>query len=272
MTKINHLEIYKRLNKSNCRECGLQTCMAFALAVINGDRNIEDCPHIDKEAIRELAGKIVVRDRDKDFEETIGPLKKALSDVDFDEVAKGLGAEFKADRLRIKCLGKDFFIDREGNLESAIHINTWIMMPLLKYIKTGGNRKLSGKWISFEELNKGATMAQYFHRRCEGPLQELAESHTDIFFDLIKIFGGRDAKGFSADYARIIHPLPKVPFLILYWKPEGHFGANLKVLLDSSADSYLDAHSIYVLARGIVEMFKRILSHHDELLPRLLAL
>ncbi|MEN8263179.1 MAG: DUF3786 domain-containing protein [Nitrospirota bacterium] len=270
MTKINHLDIYKRLNKSNCRDCGLQTCMAFALAVINGDKKIEDCPHIDKEAIRALAGKIVVRDRD--FEETIGPLKKALSDVDFGEVANGLGAEPAGDRLRINCLGKDFFVDQEGNLESAIHINTWIMMPLLKYIKTGGNRKLLGKWISFEELNKGATMAQYFHRRCEGPLQELAESHTDIFFDLIKIFGGREAEGFSSDYARIIHPLPKVPFLILYWKPEGHFGAKLKVLLDSSADSYLDAHSIYVLARGIVEMFKRILSHHDELLPTLLSL
>jgi hypothetical protein len=272
MKKINHLEIYKRLNKTNCRDCGVPTCMAFALAVINGEKNIEDCPHLDAKAIREIAGRIVKIDRDKDVESAIDPLKKAISGVDFSAVEKGLGAKLVGDRLRINCLGKDFFMDKKGNLESAVHINTWIMMPLLKYIKTGGNRRLSGKWISFEELKKGNTMEQYFKRRCEEPLRQLADSHTDIFFDLLNIFGAKSLTGFSADYARVIHPLPKVPFLILYWKPEEHFESKLKVLLDSSANAYLDAHSIYVLSRGIVEMFKQILSKHEELLPKLLSL
>lgn len=272
MTKINHLGVYKHLNKSNCRDCGVPTCIAFALAVINGDKNIEDCPHLDKEAARALGGKIVRRDRDKDFELTIGPLKHALSDIDFSVVAEGLGAELINDRLRINCLGKDFFIDKEGNPESVVHINEWVMIPLLKYIKTGGSSGLSGKWISFEELKKGVTMAKYFNRRCEEPMRRLAESHTDVFFDLLTVFGGKSKEGFSADYAWVIHPLPKTPFLILYWKPEEGFESKLKILLDSSADTYLDAHSIYVLARGIVEMFKNILSRHEELLPALLSL
>jgi len=272
MTKINHLDIYKRLNKSNCRECGIPTCMAFALAVVNGDKNIEDCPYLEKDTIKEIDKRIIRRDRDKDFEAAIEPLKKALSDVDFNTAAKGLGADIVGDRLRIKCLGKDFFIDKRGNLESMIHINTWIMMPLLKYIKTAGSKRLSGKWVGFEELKQGATMAGYFSRRCEEPLLRLAESHTEIFFDLINIFGGKNINGFSSDYARLIHPLPKVPFLILYWKPEEHFEGKLKILFDSTADTYLDAHSIYVLGRGIVEMFKRILSKHKELIPTLLAL
>lgn len=272
MTKITHLEIYKRLNKSNCCDCGIPACMAFALAVINGNKNIEDCPHLDTNTIKELDKRILRRDRDKDFDAAIEPLKKALSDIDFNTVAKGIGADQIGDRLRIKCLGKDFFIDKKGNLESMIHINSWIMMPLLKYIKTGGSKRLSGKWVAFEELKQGATMAGYFSRRCEEPLLRLAESHTATFFDLINIFGGRSIKGFSADYTRLIHPLPKVPFLILYWKPEEHFEAKLKILFDSAADTYLDAHSIYVLGRGIVEMFKKILSRHEELIPALLAL
>ena len=159
MPKINHLDIYKRLNKSNCRKCGVPTCMAFALAVINGDRNIDDCPGIDQETAAELNRIVIKRDRDKDIEITIEPLKKAVSNIDFKLVAQGLGAELVNDRLRIKCLGKDFYVDKKGNLESDIHVNTWIMMPLLKYIQTGGNSKLSERWISFEELEKGATMA-----------------------------------------------------------------------------------------------------------------
>ena len=272
MPKINHLDIYKRLNKSNCRKCGVPTCMAFALAVINGDRNVEDCPGIDQKTAAELNRIVVKRDRDKDVEITIAPLKKAVSNADFSVVTKGLGAELINDRLRIKCLGKDFYVDKKGNLESDIHVNTWIMMPMLKYIQTGGSSKLSGNWVSFEELKKGVTMTKYFNRRCEEPLRQLADSHTDIFFDMLNIFGGKSLEGFSADYSRVIHPLPKVPFLILYWKQEQQFKSKLKVLLDSKTDTFLDAHSVYVLGRGIVEMFKRILSKHEELIPTLLSL
>jgi hypothetical protein len=272
MTKINHLEIYRHLNKSNCRECGVPTCMAFALAVVNGNKGITDCPHIDRNTAEELDAAVVKRDRDKDFQAAIGPLRESVSGVDFSKTAQGLGAETVNERLRITCLGKDFFIDKKGRLESVVHVNEWIMMPLYKYIITGGSRPLSGKWVSFEELKKAATMAQYFDRRCEEPLRQLAESHTEIFFDLLNIFGGKQVEGFSADHAVIIHPLPKVPFLILYWKPEEQFESKLKVLLDSTSDSYLDAHSIYVLGRGIVEMFKKILSKHEEILPKILSL
>ena len=115
-------------------------------------------------------------------------------------------------------------------------------------------------------------MAQYFNRRCQEPMRQLAESHTEVFFDLLKIFGGKSLKGFSADYAYVIHPLPRVAFLILYSHPEGHFESSLNILLDSTADDYLDTHSIYVLGRGIVEMFKKIISKHDELLPTLLSM
>ena len=115
-------------------------------------------------------------------------------------------------------------------------------------------------------------MTQYFDRRCEEPFRQLAQTHTDIFFDLINIFGGKSIGGFSADYARVIYPLPKVPFLFLYWKPDDQFDSKLKLLLDSTADRYLDIEFIIALGRGLVEMFKKILSRHEELMPTLLSL
>lgn len=272
MTKINHLEIYKRLNKSNCGECRMPTCMAFALSVINSEKNITDCPHLDKKTALELDGKIVRREPDKDYEALIRRLKNEVSRIDLQTAADGLGAEVINNRLRINCLGKDFLIDGSGSIESVCHINTWVTMPLLSYIKTGGTGALSGKWISFTDLKKGTSMENYFRKRCEDPLRQLADSHTQIFFDLLKIFRGRSAKGFSADESWIIHPLPKVPFLILYWRPEEQFESNLKLLFDSTANSFLDTESIYVLGRGLVEMFTRIISRHDEILPMLLSL
>jgi hypothetical protein len=126
--------------------------------------------------------------------------------------------------------------------------------------------------VSFEELKRASSVAQYFDRRCEEPMRQLADSHTDIFFDLMNIFGAKHAEGFSADYSCVIYPLPKVPFLILYWRPADQFDSKLRVLMDSTADTYLDIEFIIGLGRGMVEMLKKILSKHDELMPKLLAL
>lgn len=269
---INHLEILTYLNKSNCRACGVPTCLAFATALINGEKKFSDCPHLSEEAADALDKKIVKRGRHEKLKELLGPLKKEVSTVDFRKVAEGLGAEYEDNRLRIKCLGKDFVVDNKGNIESIIHINTWVAAPLLKYIIMGGNAPLAGKWVSFGELSRASSVAQYFDRRCEEPLRQLAESHTDIFFDLINIFGGKNIDGFSADEARVIYPLPRVPFLILYWRPDNQFESKLRLLLDRNADTYLDIEFIIGLGRGIVEMLKKILSKHDELMPKLLSL
>jgi len=269
---MNPLDVLKYLNRSNCRECGLPTCLAFATQLVNGEKKLTDCPHLSKEAVEELTKRIVPRGRDKKLEEMLRPLKEEISGVNFRSVAEGLDAEYADKRLRIKCLGKDFIVDKKGNIESLIHINSWVAGPLLKYIIMGGSEPLSGRWVSFEELKRASSVAQYFDRRCQEPLRQLAESHTDIFFDLINIFGGKSVDRLQADYARIIHPLPKVPFLILYWRPDDQFASKLKLLLDSTADRYLDIEFIIALGRGLVEMFKKILSRHEELMPKLLSL
>jgi hypothetical protein len=272
MSGMKPLDVLKHLKRTNCRECGVPTCLAFATQVVNGEKKFTDCPCISKEEAEALDKKIVTRGRGRKLEEMLAPLKREIAGVDFRSVAKGLDAEYADDKLRIKCLGKDFIVDRKGNIESLIHVNSWVAGPLLNYITRGGNVPLSGKWVAFGELKRASSVAQYFDHRCEEPMRQLAESHTAIFFDLINIFGGKNAGGFTSDYARIIHPLPRVPFLILYWSPDGQFESKLKLLLDSTADRYLDIEFIISLGRGIVEMFKKVLSKHDELMPKLLAL
>jgi len=39
--------IADRLPKTNCRECGLPTCYAFAINVLRGRRHLSDCPLLD---------------------------------------------------------------------------------------------------------------------------------------------------------------------------------------------------------------------------------
>ena len=47
MSKIKTpLQVYKLLPQSNCGECGVSTCMAFAAAVIKQEKRLADCPFL----------------------------------------------------------------------------------------------------------------------------------------------------------------------------------------------------------------------------------
>ena len=51
---LSGLEIYKKLPKTNCGDCGVPTCMAFAMKVAAGQAEITACPHVDQKVVEEL--------------------------------------------------------------------------------------------------------------------------------------------------------------------------------------------------------------------------
>lgn len=52
---LTALEIYKLLPRTNCRDCGFPTCLAFAMQVAAGKAGIDRCPTASEEARRILA-------------------------------------------------------------------------------------------------------------------------------------------------------------------------------------------------------------------------
>lgn len=51
---LSGLQIYKHLPKQNCKECGVPTCLAFAMKVAAGQGSLEECPRLDAKAKTEL--------------------------------------------------------------------------------------------------------------------------------------------------------------------------------------------------------------------------
>ena len=47
---LTGLDIYKQLPKTNCKECGVPTCLAFAMKVAGGQAGLDDCPHLSADA------------------------------------------------------------------------------------------------------------------------------------------------------------------------------------------------------------------------------
>ncbi len=46
MPRPSPLEVYSVLDKSNCKECGYDTCMAFATAILERKVKVQDCTHL----------------------------------------------------------------------------------------------------------------------------------------------------------------------------------------------------------------------------------
>ena len=51
---LSGLDIYKLLPKTNCRECGFVTCLAFAMQLAKKAVSIDKCPYLSQEAKRAL--------------------------------------------------------------------------------------------------------------------------------------------------------------------------------------------------------------------------
>lgn len=52
---LTGIQIFKLLPKTNCKECGVPTCLAFAMNLASGKAELDSCPYVSDEAKEQLA-------------------------------------------------------------------------------------------------------------------------------------------------------------------------------------------------------------------------
>jgi hypothetical protein len=179
------------------------------------------------------------------------------------EAADRTGGRYANGRLTIKILGKDFSINTKGQLSSDIHINSWVAAPVLNYVLKSRGLSPTGKWVPLRELEGGRDWDKFFTQRCEKPLKKVADTYTDFFKDMVEIFNGKPVLNhYQSDVSLVIHPLPKVPLLICYWKPEDGLPSTLNIFFDANALKNLPIESIYSIGAGLAVMFEKLSLRH----------
>ena len=260
----NAMEVFKLLNKSNCRKCDEKTCLAFAAAVFKGEKSLGMCPELDREIVSQYDHPVETSETNEDGQaEIIEQLKKKIVKLDFSSAAERVGGKMANDKLVIKIFGKDFNIHPDGGLSSDIHINPWITLPVFHYILNCKGVPILNKWVPFRELKGGISWQNFFNKQCEKPIKKIADTYTDLFEDLIHLFNGTQVENhYESDISLVLHPLPKIPMLICYWKPEDDLGSDLNLFFDASAEENSSIEAIYSLGTGIVRMFQKLAMRH----------
>ncbi len=265
MTQLNNpMDILKLLENSNCRECGEASCMAFAAAVYRGERRLEECTRLGQETLNRYGQETKPRvSIEQDMEAVVQELKEKVTQVDLAEAAERVGGRYAGGWLTISVLGKDFKLNQKGRIAADIHVNPWVTIPVLNYVLQSKGVSVSGSWISFRELPSGRSWYPLFAQRCEKPMKEVADSYTNLFTDMLDIFNGKQIESqFASDISIVLHPLPKLPLLVCYWKPEDELESSLHLFFDTTAEDNLPIESIHALGSGLAQMFEKIARRH----------
>lgn len=130
------IEFFKLLPKTNCKDCGQPTCLAFAMLLSNQKASIEDCPHVQQEAKETLAeasappvktvkvgnitmgGETVLYRHERRFDNPIAYAISISDNIGEDAIKERIahvkslsfdriGMIFKVDLISVKCASSD---------------------------------------------------------------------------------------------------------------------------------------------------------------------
>ncbi len=260
----NAMEVFDHLNKSNCRECGEKTCLAFASKVFLGNTSITKCPHLTNDVYAKFGNSVSSKKTEgEEQEKYISSLVERIVQLDFQETAQRIGGYVTDGNLYVDILGKKFGLSKQGQFMTDLHIIPWVVMPCIDYMLKCKGAQLTGNWISFRELKGGREKYGLFNKRGEEVLKVLADKYTDFFKDIVPMFSGKKvAEEFESDVSVVLAPFPLVPLMICYWKPDDGLESTLNLFFDETVEQNLGVESAFFIGTGFAQMLEKLSEHH----------
>ena len=123
---------------------------------------------------------------------------------------------------------------------------------MLFYIRNGGAKCLSGKWVLHSELMGGLMKYKAFKRECEDTLKELFDRDFEKVASLLDRRGAEHLQGFQTRDAWLIYIFPRLPVILLYWPEDDEFESQISIRFDSTADKCFDVEQLIFLVEETV--------------------
>jgi len=169
---LTGIQIFKLLPKTNCKECGVPTCLAFAMNLASGKAELDSCPYVSDEAKEQLAeasappirpvaigkgvramttgGETVLYRHEKTFFNQTGIASLVSSDISESELKDKLkvwnafqfervGLNLRPELVALKDAGgdKDAFAQRAKQIAETSEFNLVLMTEDADVMKAG---------------------------------------------------------------------------------------------------------------------------------------
>jgi len=221
--------------------------MAFAVQVLRKMTPLSGCRELNETLKMQI--EEMLSDSGDWKEIRFKELLDEISASGFSTMPRGTGALVKDDTLKIYYIGREITLGWSG---FNVPLDIMDRLLILMYLRQAGSGALSGMWTAFRDFKDGLIRSESFHEACEIPLAKMFEHNEDLVLKSLTEAGAEKVKGFSTDYSYVINALPNLPMLVLMWPADEEFGADCKVLLDSSATEFLDIEALLYLGMALV--------------------
>ncbi|MEJ2658172.1 MAG: DUF3786 domain-containing protein [Desulfobacterales bacterium] len=267
---LSVVDLYRDiLPKTNCGDCGLSTCMAFAGMVVSEKHPLTNCPHIEPLLVdkcqRELdeqyaAGKWTKRDM---AEDALKWAKERSTSMKIEDLPERIGGrlikKYNDYALELQYLINSIIITKKNIVKKdGSELTRWEQVFIYNHIAQGGSKRPTGKWKSFVEFPNTISKIKSMIEHVETPLTKRFKSNPDELFSIAGLLGGINvtSETNSAELALLFRVLPRVPVMLMFWdedKDEG-FEAQAKLLFDETIVEHLDIESIMFLSERLSQL------------------
>ncbi|MCD4722441.1 MAG: DUF3786 domain-containing protein [Desulfobacula sp.] len=265
---LSVVDLYaKILPRTNCKDCGFLTCIAFAGMVVSEKHPLKNCPHIApgvlNAAEQELEqqykeGKWLKKDMAK---EALEWAKQKAASMKLKDIALRIGGELSTiegiDQITLPYFNKKLLITKNritDNSHNELTKNEQTFVYI--HMAQGGVSDPSGNMKSFKEFPNTVSKIISMTDLVETPLRNAFASHMDKLKLACETSGGKNvtAQYESSDLAYLFAVFPKIPVTLLFWDESDGFEADAKLLFDETIIQHLDIESIMFLSEHLCQM------------------
>lgn len=266
---LSVVDLYKKLPQTNCKDCGLASCLAFASMAVAEKLPVKNCPHLDPETAKSLqaeldaqhqAGKWTKRDM---AEDALVWAKERAASMKIADLPERIGGELmeteQGQVLRLPYFTGSIQISQAGIAsEDGQPLNRWEQTFLYNHLAQGGSARPSGEWKGLEAFPNTVSKIKSMRSHVEAPLEKCFQGRVQALKQAATSLGGvaRTGPDQTADAAFVFTPLPRVPVMLLFWdaEPSEGFDARAKLLFDRTITQHLDIESILFLSERLHEL------------------
>ena len=278
---LSVIDLYQKiLPRTNCRDCGFATCMAFASMVVSEKLPLSKCPHLAPETIERYqpeleeqyrAGKWTRKDPAQDALVWAKERAASMKIVDLPErIGGSLVRDADGVALELPYFTGTIRISETGiRMSDGSDLDRWEQVFLYNHMAQGGKRLPVGRWKAFDQIPNTVSKVKSMKAHVEDVLQKQFQGKVDILRRACEICGGMPATDTDlpegeggSDVAVVFRPLPRIPILLLFWDadPLEGFEARAKLLFDETIVEHLDIESIVFLSEHLT---RRLCVHAD---------
>ncbi len=265
---LSVVDLYSKvLPKTNCKDCGFPTCLAFAGMVVSEKYPLKNCPHITPDILKYAEKELEAQYREgkwlkKDMAaEALVLAKKKTASMKLKDIAARIGGEFKIcngeGKIILPYFNTNLIItDNEVRERSGKELTKNEQTFIHIHMAHGGTAYPCGKMKSLKEFPNTVSKIVSMTRHVEIPLANAFSSKLNELENACEKAGGENVKSQydSPDLAFQFNVFPKIPVILLFWDENDGFEADAKLLFDETIIQHLDIESIMFLSEHLCKM------------------